>query len=142
MDAMPPVANLPIFVYGTLQRGEERAHHWPRAPLSVEEAEVQGRLYDLGPYPALLEGGDRIAGELWHLAASDIEITCRVLDEVEGYAQGEPDWYCRDVVLCKTGAGENCQAYTYRYAREATITESMRIHPGLDGLCRWQKRFS
>jgi len=139
---MKPVEHLPIFVYGTLQFGEERAHHWPRQPLKIEPAETRGRLYDLGLYPALMPGDDRVVGELWHLATSDIEMTCRVLDAVEGYNQGEPDWYRRDVVICITAAGETCRAYTYRYAKKATIDEGMRLEPGADGLCRWKKRFS
>src|SRR5438093_3247250 len=46
---------LPVFVYGTLKRGEERARCWPRSPERVVPATTQGRLYDLGTYPALVQ---------------------------------------------------------------------------------------
>jgi gamma-glutamylcyclotransferase (GGCT)/AIG2-like uncharacterized protein YtfP len=47
---------LPVFVYGTLKRGEVRAACWPREPVKVEEATVRGALFDLGDYPALVPG--------------------------------------------------------------------------------------
>jgi gamma-glutamylcyclotransferase (GGCT)/AIG2-like uncharacterized protein YtfP len=53
-----------VFVYGTLQRGGVRERCWPRKPIYVEVARVRGALYDLGPYPALVEGSDFVAGEL------------------------------------------------------------------------------
>src|SRR5687768_17088800 len=51
-----------VFVYGTLKQGDVRAHLWPRPPQSIEPAVIRGRMHDLGPYPALVDGGDPIAG--------------------------------------------------------------------------------
>ena len=48
-----------IFVYGTLQRGYQRAPMWPRPPRQVERATIQGRMHDLGIYPALVDAGYR-----------------------------------------------------------------------------------
>lgn len=42
-----------LFVYGTLKRGQCRETMWPRPPVSVRPAFIRGRLYDLGPYPAI-----------------------------------------------------------------------------------------
>lgn len=55
--------HLPIFVYGTLKRGEEREAMWPRWPVRVEAATTLGILYDIGPYPALAAGDDVVEGE-------------------------------------------------------------------------------
>jgi gamma-glutamylcyclotransferase (GGCT)/AIG2-like uncharacterized protein YtfP len=69
-----------VFVYGTLKRGQVRERSWPRQPLAVEPAWTLGRLFDLGPYPGLLAGTDRVLGELWRFAAEDLPETLRVLD--------------------------------------------------------------
>jgi gamma-glutamylcyclotransferase (GGCT)/AIG2-like uncharacterized protein YtfP len=78
--ASPPSA---VFVYGTLKRGEVRARSWPRLPLKVDPATVRGTLFDLEAYPALVEGNQIVAGELWHFAPDDIPETLAVLDMIE-----------------------------------------------------------
>ena len=47
---------------------------WPRPVVKIERATAQGRLYDLGAYPAMVEGADTIDGELWHVAAEDVDV--------------------------------------------------------------------
>src|SRR5262245_58510105 len=104
-----------VFVYGTLKRGEVREKCWPRQPLSLEPATVRGCLYDLGPYPALVEGDDTVAGELWEFSQLDIPPTLAALDEVEGYRGLEDDEYRRVITLCQTSAGP-VTAWTYLYS--------------------------
>lgn len=128
---------LPIFVYGTLQRGQCREPCWPRMPLRVEPATVRGALYDLGPYPALADGDDTIAGELWHLGEGDLPVTLAALDRVEGFAGQANDLYHRVTITCQT-AGRPVEAWTYRYARPGHLKPSQRILPNpVTGQIRW-----
>src|SRR5687767_8797421 len=110
---------LPIFVYGTLKRGEEREGKWPKRPTRVTMATTLGKLYDLGPYPALAQGDDVVAGELWHLAPLDVEQALKTLDAVEGVLPEGTGLYERRVVRCRNEAGQMMNAYAYFYARAA-----------------------
>jgi gamma-glutamylcyclotransferase (GGCT)/AIG2-like uncharacterized protein YtfP len=126
-----------IFVYGTLQRGQCRERCWPRQPLHIEAATVQGSLYDLGSYPALADGEDCIAGELWHLAESDMPETLFELDRVEGFRGRASDLYQRVTITCQTAAGP-VSAWTYRFAWLEQLKPSQRILPDpASGQCRW-----
>lgn len=59
-----------MFVYGTLRRGGGRAMsvRFPAARF-MADAEVSGRLYDLGAYPGLLlsESGSPVIGEVYEV---------------------------------------------------------------------------
>jgi gamma-glutamylcyclotransferase (GGCT)/AIG2-like uncharacterized protein YtfP len=134
MDSVLPAA---VFVYGTLKQGEERARFWPRPALSIEAAEIRGRLHDLGPYPALIDGEDRIAGELWRLAPEDMQETLRVLDAIECFDQGGVDLYVRRVVAGATAGGEPFQAWSYFYGAPARIAHTPIVARSANGLCRW-----
>jgi gamma-glutamylcyclotransferase (GGCT)/AIG2-like uncharacterized protein YtfP len=126
-----------LFVYGTLQRGQCRERCWPHAPLRVEPAVVRGRLYDLGSYPALVEGDDLVGGEAWHLAPEHVPHTLTALDEVEDVAVGEAGLYARRIVQCRQRDGATVRAYAYFYSRPAEIAHHKRVTPGTDGICRW-----
>ena len=125
-----------VFVYGTLKRGQCRERAWPRQPLSIEPAWTPGRLYDLGPYPALLEGSDGVLGELWHFAPGDMDETLRVLDGIEGFRNQPDDLYRRVVVQCTTAAGEVLKAYLYHYARPLPAN-TVPIASDAGGFCEW-----
>src|SRR6056297_1504244 len=89
-------ASQPIFVYGTLKRGECRGGCWPRAPRSVQPGFIRGRLLDLGPFPGWVPGDGWIRGEVWEIGAADLAATLETLDEIEGYRQPhQPDQYER-----------------------------------------------
>jgi len=125
-----------VFVYGTLKRGQVRERCWPRRPLAVDPATVLGALYDLGPYPALVAGSDRVGGEVWRFGAEDMEATLAALDEVEGYNGDGNDWYRRVVIECHTASGV-VQAWTYLYARMYELQVSRRIGGDSSGVCHW-----
>jgi gamma-glutamylcyclotransferase (GGCT)/AIG2-like uncharacterized protein YtfP len=127
-----------IFVYGTLKRGEVREAMWPRQPQKIEPAEVRGALFDLGPYPALAAGDDRVAGELWHIGVADIPATLAALDQIEGNRGRADDLYERIEIRCRTAAGEQ-SAWTYRFAQPQQLTAAQRVRSSPDGLCRWSK---
>lgn len=135
MSAREPTA---VFVYGTLQRGEERVHCWPHAPLAVTPAVISAQLHDLGPYPAIVPGKDRVAGELWELRPEQLAETLRVLDAVEGYYGHEKaNLYVRRIVACNTQDGRTVPAFTYYYADTAAAGKYLRVRESADGLCRW-----
>jgi len=118
-----------FFVYGTLKRGECRAHRWPRRPRSVEPAWVHGTLHCRTDYPALTAGGDRVVGELWKFASADVSEVTSVLDEIEGTGQaGQSDLYRREIVrvfaLDERSLGD---AYTYHYASDPALDGFVRV---------------
>jgi gamma-glutamylcyclotransferase (GGCT)/AIG2-like uncharacterized protein YtfP len=129
--------NLPLFVYGTLKRGESREKKWPFPPVKVVAATTQAALYDLGPYPAIGPGDDVVAGELWFLHADHVAETLRQFDAIEGYQQGGPDLYVRQVVSCRDEDGQSHQAYAYFYANSHWLLSGRRMPPNDAGVCRW-----
>lgn len=130
-----------VFVYGTLKVGEERESCWPRPPLAVRAATTSGQLYDLGPYPAMLAGEDRVLGELWFLRPEDVDVTLRVLDEVECYGVEDVDLYVRQCIECRTlDDGSLHAAYAYFLADAAEAQRHPRLTPRPDGLVAWQPR--
>ncbi|MGB7565132.1 MAG: gamma-glutamylcyclotransferase family protein [Prochlorococcaceae cyanobacterium] len=55
----------PVFVYGTLKRGQGN-HHWLRGAAFLGRRRLDGAcLYDLGPYPMAVAGDGLIHGELF-----------------------------------------------------------------------------
>ena len=126
-----------MFVYGTLKRGQCRERLWPKVPLKVEPAWTLGALYDLGPYPALVAGNERVLGEAWHFAAEDMAPTLRILDAIEGYRGAADDLYVRIAIECVIDGGCQLRAYAYRYARIENLRPAQRVLPDESGYCRW-----
>lgn len=109
-----------VFVYGTLKRGQCREDLWPRAPVSVAPAWTLGSLFDLGPYPALLGGNDRVLGELWSFEPSEMPAVLAVLDQIEGTNQpGQSNEYDRVQVPVTCWTRGELTASTYCYAAQA-----------------------
>jgi gamma-glutamylcyclotransferase (GGCT)/AIG2-like uncharacterized protein YtfP len=121
-----------FFVYGTLKTGQCREKYWPVVPLSIQPAWTLGELYDLGPYPAMLPGTQRIAGELWTFNQADIETTRRVLDRIECTNQpGCPNEYDRVVTEVHTfnhagSAMPTFPAETYFYTDARQLKKSAK----------------
>lgn len=122
-----------IFVYGTLKRGHLRAAVWPRPPLAIRPATIRAALYDVGPYPAIGEGEDRVLGEVWTVAADDLQETLDVLDRVEGYvALGVDNEYNRIATQAEFEDGTFADVFTYRFADEARLKQLRRIAPHIE----------
>jgi gamma-glutamylcyclotransferase (GGCT)/AIG2-like uncharacterized protein YtfP len=130
-----------IFVYGTLQRGQRREPCWPCAPQCVTPGFVAGRLYDLGPYPALVEGDGVVSGELWELPPEAMPETLAVLDEIEGYGgpAGE-NLYWRVTTAVHTDASlsdpQPRRAYVYKM-RPSRLPATARL---VESPARWSGR--
>lgn len=112
-----------VFVYGTLKRGQCREDLWPQAPAQVAPAWTLGSLFDLGPYPALLAGSDRVLGELWSYEPSQMAAVLEVLDRIEGTNQPGPNEYDRLQVQVNSQGGGKLYASTYRYADQAIANQ-------------------
>jgi gamma-glutamylcyclotransferase (GGCT)/AIG2-like uncharacterized protein YtfP len=126
-----------VFVYGTLKRGELRGSAWPRRPVRVASAVVEGTLYDLGRYPTLVAGKDCVRGELWTFARDDLPPTLEALDAIEGYANSPCDLYVRRIVTCEDDDGSDIPAWTYLFARTEWLDAARRILPDAWGFCAW-----
>lgn len=126
-----------MFVYGTLKRGQSREMLWPHPPVSVEFATVRGTLFDLGPYPALLPGDDVVRGEAWHFDRRHVAPTLAVVDRIEGFDPSGESLYVREMVYCRTQAGNECRAYTYYYAHPIDPRENRRVRASAAGFCEW-----
>lgn len=124
-----------IFVYGTLQQGECRAHLVKdRLEEPVRLGRVRGRLIDLGGYPGLIAPtctDQWVYGEL--LTVTDIEDTLMELDQVEGFAgYGSENLYDRVLATVETPEGTYL-AWVYSYS---TPPDLLRLIPSGN----WKRR--
>lgn len=78
-----------IAFYGTLLRehGAQDLLGIREACTFVETCTLAGRLYDLGGYPAFVDGDDAVYGEVFEVD----EDTLAIVDAFEGFDPGEPD---------------------------------------------------
>lgn len=90
-----------LFFYGSLKKDFPIQDQLGiSASLSfVEYGQLAGTLYDLGDYPALVAGTDKVQGEIF--AIWD-EAVLRQLDEYEGYDPLSPETslYVRELASC------------------------------------------
>ncbi|MEM8735743.1 MAG: gamma-glutamylcyclotransferase family protein [Planctomycetota bacterium] len=122
-----------FFVYGTLKTGQVRENNWPVKPLRVEQAWTLGRLYDTGPYPALLQGQDRVAGQLWTFAPDTIAMVVERLDQIEGTNQvGQRNDYDRAIgTVWRKEQSEPVSANYYLFARLDFVQHFTYLTPEL-----------
>jgi len=97
---------LPFFAYGTLLPGQPNYYIWRDGVKSIHKATLQnGRLYNLGYYPMLVEeGSDVVFGALVAIHPEHYEQVLRKVDELEGYDPDTPETseyrrQARDVML-------------------------------------------
>ncbi len=129
-----------VFVYGTLQRAEKRGRMWPHEPLCIESATVQGRLYDFGEYPGLVDGSDPIVGELWSFEPKHMARVLEVLDEIETFNQeNRIDRYVRRLVPVTLGDGKTHQAHAYFFARPDELLNAIAVPRGEQGFVQWRR---
>jgi gamma-glutamylcyclotransferase (GGCT)/AIG2-like uncharacterized protein YtfP len=109
---MPP--RLPIFVYGTLKRGEPNYVRYLTGQTAGElAARLAGAaLFTEGPYPFLTQEpdlllpGDEVHGALISLRPAVYQLVMDDLDRLEGYVEGgSQNLYERVVREVVTGAG-------------------------------------
>ena len=158
------LADLPVFVYGTLQRGEEREPLWPCKPLRIAAATTRGHLYDLGPYPALTAGTDVVLGELWYVPLENLPEVLRTLDAIEGFRGAPDDLYRRETIPCQplfeldpelpsesaaspsteselahSAAEPAIAAYSYLFTQTGRLNRGLRVRANAAGYCCWHR---
>jgi len=113
-DRSVPYTVRHLFVYGTLRSGgtrhgllseEERA--------SLQPAEIDGHLLNLGAYPGFLPGPGTVHGEL--ISLEDVSSQLGQLDSVEGFnGYGSPlSLFHRVLVTARVPTGDPVLAWTY-----------------------------
>ena len=109
-----------LFVYGTLKQGGGMDRLMVGCT-PIRSASVEGSLYDLGEYPALvLDRGGIVIGELWRCPAE-------TLDRLDSY-EGVPTGLFRRV---RTMAGDvECWTYVAGPALEGRLLAGARIPNG------------
>lgn len=126
-----------FFTYGTLKRGQERhillQELYDEAQIEIRPAYTIGRLYDLGYFPALLPGEDKIEGELITIHNENMMGTIKtMLDGIEGYfgPDDERNLYYRDVKDVYLPDGSIYQAYAYFFSRPQLLSDTQRMKKG------------
>lgn len=114
--ALPPTPSITdlLFVYGTLRRGGSAQALLGEAVASGA-ARYQGRLYDLGPFPAAVpsdDPADIVHGELYAFPREEGAALLPRLDRYEG-----PD-FRRERTLVTSASGEPRESWIYLYARD------------------------
>ena len=114
-----------IFFYGTLMRG------FPLRKRSGIDAwirfagcgEVTGALFDLGPYPGLLDADGHVRGEAYEIVAC-VPLLERA-DAVERFERANPaaSEYVRRAVGCRLDDGRTVDAWVYFYNRSVAAAE-------------------
>lgn len=108
-----------FFVYGTLKRGQSNYYLIADAVRDAAIATIGGRLYDVGPFPALVDGGERVYGEVLTIDLEAFPRLLAILDDLEGYDPADPDgsMYVRRIVTATGADMRELVAYAYYYNR-------------------------
>ena len=109
-----------FFVYGTLKQGLSNYHLIADSVRAAMPATIRGRLYDVGPFPALAAGDEPVRGEVLTVEPDALPRLLAVLDRLEGYESGDLDGsiYIRRVVAATTDDGRAVEAHAYFYNRD------------------------
>ncbi len=120
-----------VFFYGTLMAGFDRRR---RAAMDakltfVGRGWISASLFDLGLYPAAIPSPEGcVWGELYRLSESSSILPA--LDEIEGYAPGDPDHslYIRSQIVVTLPDAQQHTAWVYFY--NAPLGQAQRIESG------------
>jgi gamma-glutamylcyclotransferase (GGCT)/AIG2-like uncharacterized protein YtfP len=120
-----------VFFYGTLMAGFDRRR---RAGIDdklkyMGRGAIQGALFDLGLYPALVAATDgRVWGEVYEMTEPPTVLAA--LDDIEGYRHDDPDrsLYTRAQTGVTLPDGSGAKAWVYFY--NAPLGKAQRIQSG------------
>ncbi len=108
---------LPFFVYGTLLPGEANFRLWRDAIQDIRPAGLNGaRLYDLGYFPMLIEGGGgEVRGMVGWVRPSSYGAALDLLDTLEGVRFPYPIGvgYYRAARVVRLAGGSTVTAWVY-----------------------------
>lgn len=123
---MPARSSALLFAYGTLMRGYPLHAVLARGATLLGAGTARGLLLDLGRYPGLVEGRERVRGEVYRL--DDFQLL-PLLDREEGY-----NFERRRAIVTLAG-GRRAWAWLYRYrgprerARSIPDGDYRRVRP-------------
>ena len=115
-----------VFVYGTLRRGESNdINRLQPAPRLLGKACIRGVLYDLGPYPGAILGGEGwVQGEVYAIRPG-LERQLDLIEEVAPVPSGEYARRHLDVEVA--GRTVRCLVYEINVER---VRHARLIHSG------------
>ena len=126
-----------LFAYGTLRQafGWQAVKHVTGDMKFAGQGTIEGHLYDLGPYPAAVEGEgqNRITGDLYEVGR--VGKVFAALDDYEG------EEYRREKVKVKMDNGELRLAFVYWYTGETNGALLIEENDYLDYLKNKKDRF-
>lgn len=113
MSSKPKHKRFLVFVYGTLKQGHYNhalISNDPTARLIMDDAFVQGQMYDLGNYPAIVpKSPGQSIGEVWEVS----EKTLKRIDQIESH----PAYYVREEIPL-LGFTSHWKAWAYFLPRD------------------------
>jgi gamma-glutamylcyclotransferase (GGCT)/AIG2-like uncharacterized protein YtfP len=120
-----------VFFYGTLMAPFRRPgrQQVDEHLLFVGRGSISAALFDLGIYPAAVPASDaKVMGEVYEVTRPKSVLP--VLDEIEGYRDGEPEasLYTRALTAVTLDSGEMVLAWAYFY--NAPLGRAPRIESG------------
>lgn len=100
-------------------RGHE-LHHYLAGATFIGDGWTAGRLVSLGRYPGLLDGNNKVIGEIYRL--EDVAASLETLDDLEDFDPANPEQSeYRRVVREVHGEGDaRVSAWVYLYNRDAS----------------------
>ena len=99
-----------IIAYGTLKRGQERGQVMPGEYIC--EGTITGDLFDLGPYPGIVDGSSRVSCEVYF--STNLVEDIGLLDRIEG-TNLNPPLYRRKLVPIDCSDGKLRYGICYFY---------------------------
>lgn len=122
-----------VFVYGTLKEGRPLDHRqFADLRTSVEEATIEGGIFNLGAYPTIkLDVEGVVIGEVHTFQEKDINGVINIMDQIEGYDPLYPDGglYNRHEVKATLEDGEVVTAWAYEY--KGAVDPKRRLEDGV-----------
>ena len=104
-----------VFVYGTLMKGETH-HHYLENSTFLDMATIEGyEMYNVGWYPAIIDGNGLIIGELYQVPNTDMPS----IDMLEG----EGSLYIKRYETVTDNKGNSSFAFIYVYNRDCSDLE-------------------
>lgn len=108
-------SNRNVFVYGTLMKGETN-HHYLENSTFLSMAAIEGYdMYDVGWYPAIIDGDSLIIGELYQVPTNNMQS----IDMLEG----EGSLYIKRCETVTDSNGKSSFAFIYIYNRDCSDLE-------------------
>ena len=112
-------SNRKVFVYGTLMKGETN-HHYLENSTFLGMATIEGYdMYDMGWYPAIIDGDNLIIGELYQVPTNDMPS----IDMLEG----EGSLYIKRCETVNDSNGKSSFAFIYVYNRDCSDLERISV---------------